>query len=57
LLRGTTLVVASERVNDGCDDGGLILGEVDRATPVWAVNYLADGAFATEFVAVSAAWT
>ncbi len=57
LLTGASAVLAGERVNYGCDDGGLVLGEVDRSAPQWAVSYLAEGAFATDLVPVAVAWT
>jgi hypothetical protein len=41
LLTGATAVLAGLRINYGCDDGGLVIGEVDRAGAMWTVFYLA----------------
>lgn len=54
---GAAIVIAGERANYRCDDGGLVIGEVDRSMPRWAVSYLADGAFASELIEVEVAWT
>ena len=56
LLTGGTIALAGERLQYGCEGGGSVLGEVDRAQPVWAVDYLADGAVATTLVDVTVAW-
>ncbi len=57
LLTGATAVLAGQRINYGCDDGGLVIGEVDRSAVMWTVAYLADGASATNLVDVVTAWT
>ena len=57
LLTGATAVLAGQRINYGCDDGGVVIGEVDRSTPMWTVAYLADGASASDLVDVVTAWT
>jgi hypothetical protein len=57
LLTGATAVLAGQRINYGCDDGGLVIGEVDRSAAMWTVAYLADGASATDLVDVVTAWT
>jgi hypothetical protein len=49
--------LAGEAVYYGCANGGSILGEVDRSAPLWVVNYLADGAIASELVDVTVAWS
>ena len=56
LLTGASVVLAGERLHYGCEGGGAVLGEVDREQPVWAVDYLADGAVATTLVDVTVAW-
>lgn len=57
LLTGATAVLAGQRINYGCEDGGFVLGEVDHALPMWTVTYLAEGASATDLVDVVTAWT
>lgn len=57
LLRGAITVMAGHEAHYSCANGGTILGEVDRSDPVWTVNYLADGAFASNLVDVVAAWS
>ena len=57
LLTGATAVLAGERINYGCEGGGMVLGEVNRDGPLWTVSYLAEGAFASDLVAVAVAWT
>ena len=56
LLTGASVVLAGERLHYGCEGGGSVLGEVDRALPVWTVAYLADGAVGTTLVDVTVAW-
>ena len=56
LLTGASVVLAGERLQYGCEGGGSVLGEMDREQPVWAVDYLADGAVATTLVDVTVAW-
>ncbi len=55
MLGGATVGIAGMRLNYGCP-GGSVVGDVDRGQPVWAVSYLADGAFATDLVEVAVAW-
>jgi hypothetical protein len=57
LLTGATAVLADERINYSCEDGGFVLGEVDRSRPVWLVSYLAADAYASDLVPVAVAWT
>ncbi|MFN8590496.1 MAG: hypothetical protein U0031_03460 [Thermomicrobiales bacterium] len=57
LMTGATTVLAGERMNYVCDDGGFVLGEVDRSLPVWNVSYLGKNTFATDFIPVTIAWT
>jgi hypothetical protein len=57
LLTGATAVLAGERVNYGCESGGMVLGEVNRDGPVWTVSYLAEDVFASDLVAVAVVWT
>jgi len=57
LLTGATAPIAGLRLNYGCDGGASVLGDIDRSQPLWVVNYLADGGYATTLVPVSAAWT
>lgn len=57
LLTGATAVLAGERINYGCEGGGMVFGEVNRDGPLWTVSYLAEDAFASDLVAVTVAWT
>lgn len=57
LLTGATAVLAGQRINYGCDDGGQVIGEVDRSAAMWNVAYLAEGASATDQIDVVTAWT
>lgn len=57
LVTGATAVLAGQRINYECDDGGLVIGEVDRSAAMWRVAYLADGTSATDQVDVLTAWT
>jgi hypothetical protein len=57
LLHGTLTVMAGQTVHYGCTDGGMILGEVDHRLPIWQVNYLAEGEFASNLVEVVTAWS
>jgi hypothetical protein len=57
LLTGATAVMADERINYGCESGGLVIGEVDRSGPVWMVSFLASDAYASDYVPVTVAWT
>ena len=57
LLHGTLTVAAGQVVHYGCVNRGTVLGETDRSGPVWTVSYVAEGAFASSLVAVSAAWS
>lgn len=57
LMHGTLIFMAGQVVHYGCEQGGLILGEMDRGQPVWAVTYLAEGDIATNLVDVLTAWT
>lgn len=50
-------MLAGETVHYSCQDGGLILGEVDRGQPVWTVNYLAADAVGSSMVDVTVAWS
>ena len=56
LLTGASVVLAGERLHYGCEGGGWVLGEPDRAQPLWTVSYLAGGAVATTLVDVAVAW-
>ncbi len=56
LLTGASVVLAGERLHYGCEGGGAVLGEPDRAEPLWTAAYLADGAVGTTLVDVSVAW-
>ena len=57
LLGGTLTVIAGQTVHYGCINGGMVIGETNHDSPVWTVNYLADGDFASNVVDVVAAWT
>jgi hypothetical protein len=57
LMHGTLTIIAGQTVHYGCEQGGAILGEIDHAQPVWTVNYIADGAIASDLVDVAAAWS
>ena len=56
LLTGASVVLAGERLHYSCEGGGAVLGEPNRGQPVWAADYLADGAVATTLVDVTVAW-
>ncbi|HET7092399.1 MAG TPA: hypothetical protein VFI22_02950 [Thermomicrobiales bacterium] len=56
LMRGATTAFAGMRFNYGCVGGGMVIGDVDRSSPVWVVSYLADGALATDLIEVAVAW-
>lgn len=57
LLSGATVVLAGERINYGCEGGGVVLGAAHHGQPVWTVSYLADQSVATNVVEVAVAWT
>ncbi len=57
LLHGTLVAMAGQTVHYGCVNGGMVIGETNRTSPVWTVSYLAEGAFASESVAVVTAWS
>jgi hypothetical protein len=49
-------VIAGESVYYACQNGGSILGDLNRDRPVWTVSYLADGAVGTTLTSVAVAW-
>jgi hypothetical protein len=57
LLGGTLTVVAGQTAHYGCEDGGVVFGEVNHVRPLWTVNYLAEGDVASRLVDVVAAWS
>ena len=57
LLHGTLIFMAGQVVHYGCEQGGMILGEADHTQLVWTVNYVAEGAIASNLVDVVTAWT
>jgi hypothetical protein len=57
LLHSIDIVLAGEAVYYGCENGGMILGLLDRGTPIWTANYLAEGAVASGLVDVAVAWS
>lgn len=57
LQHGTLIVMAGQVVHYGCEQGGMILGELDHGLPVWSASYLAEGETATTLVDVLTAWT
>lgn len=57
LLPSIDVVLAGEAVHYGCENGGSVLGEVDRGQPVWTVNYLAADAVGSSLVDVTVAWS
>jgi hypothetical protein len=56
LLSEVAGVVAGESVYYGCQNGGSILGDLNRSRPVWTVSYLADGAVGSTLTSVAVAW-
>lgn len=57
LNRGTLIFLAGQVVHYGCENGGMILGEVDHSGHVWTVNYVAGGELASSVVEVATAWS
>jgi hypothetical protein len=57
LLGGTLSVVAGLTAHYGCEQGGVVFGEVTHVRPLWTVNYLAEGEVASRLVDVVAAWS
>ena len=57
LLGGTLTVMAGQTAHYGCEEGGVVFGEVSHLRPLWTVNYLAEGAVASSLVDVVAAWS
>jgi hypothetical protein len=57
LLRGTLIPMAGLVVHYGCENQGLILGEVDRSQPVWVVSYVPEGESASGLVEVAVAYS
>jgi hypothetical protein len=57
LLGGTLTVMAGQTAHYGCEEGGVVFGEVNHVRPVWTANYLAKGDFASQLVDVVAAWS
>jgi len=49
-------VIAGESVYYSCQNGGSILGDLNRLRPLWTVSYLADGAVGTTLTSVAVAW-
>jgi len=49
--------MAGETAHYGCEQGGVVFGEVNHRQPVWTVNYLAQGEIASRLVEVVAAWS
>jgi hypothetical protein len=57
LLGGTLTVMAGQTAHYGCEDGGVVFGEVNHVRPLWTVNYLAEGDVASQLVEVVTAWS
>lgn len=57
LFGGTLTVVAGQVAHYGCTGGGMVLGETERSQPVWVVNFIAEGEYATTLVGVATAWS
>jgi hypothetical protein len=57
LLGGTLSVMAGQTAHYGCEQGGVVFGEVTHLRPLWTVNYLAAGEVASQLVDVVAAWS
>jgi len=57
LLGGTLTVLAGQTANYGCEQGGVVFGEVNHLRPLWTANYLAKGEVASHLVDVVAAWS
>ena len=57
LLGGTLTVMAGQTAHYGCEDGGVVFGEVNHVRPLWTVNYLAEGDAASTLVDVVTAWS
>src|SRR5215213_8014365 len=50
LLGGTLYQLAGQVVYYSCEQNGAVLGVVDHGQPLWTVNYLTDGDFASNVV-------
>jgi hypothetical protein len=57
LLGGTLSVMAGQTAHYGCEQGGVVFGEVTHLRPLWTVNYLAKGEVASRLVDVVVAWS
>lgn len=57
LATGATTVMAGMRANYACEGGGWVLGELDRAQPVWTASYWDGEGYITALVDVAAVWT
>jgi hypothetical protein len=57
LLGGTLTVMAGQTAHYGCEDGGVVFGEVNHVRSLWTVNYLAEGDVASQLVEVVTAWS
>ena len=57
LLGGTLTVMAGQTAHYGCEQGGVVFGEVDHRRPLWTVHYLAAGDIASRLVDVVTAWS
>jgi hypothetical protein len=56
-LTGTSILIAGQRVNYSCTNGGSILGEPERGSVLWRVHYLTDTrSSSTATVDVVTAW-
>ena len=53
---GATAPVAGMRINYGCPDGFIIVGDIDRSQPVWRAFSQGQKSIALEEVDVAAAW-
>jgi len=53
---GATAPVAGMRINYGCPDGFIVVGDIDRSEPVWRVFSQGEKSIALEQVAVITAW-
>lgn len=57
LLTGTSILIAGQRVNYGCSDGGYVLGDPVRGPTLWRVHYFTDTrSSSTIMVDVVTAW-
>jgi hypothetical protein len=56
LMTGATAPIAGMRINYGCPDGAIVVGDIDRSQPMWRVFAQGEKSTALELVDIAVAW-